>query len=138
MSSNIEARKRLAEREAAHCARVVFREIMGRLPRSEAWYAWYLCERHGGPPLVDSQMHPNQIAYWDGEDIVIDGRASIADLVAALPEELTHRLTSRETPRFERMNDGLQHAHAVGREVFQEMVGQRVAALFAQARERQE
>ncbi|HZP84131.1 MAG TPA: hypothetical protein VFB21_20990 [Chthonomonadaceae bacterium] len=138
MSSKDEARKRLAEREAARCARVVFREIIGRLPRPEAWYVWYLCERHGGPPLVDDQMPPNQIAYWDGEDIVIDGRASIADLVAAMPEELTHRLTSRETPRFERMNYGLQHAHEVGREVFQEMVGQRVAALFAQARERQE
>jgi hypothetical protein len=122
------------EREAAYCAGLLFQEITGGRPRPEAWYRWALCERHGGPPLVDEQMPPGQVAYWDGEDILVDGRAPIAEVAAALPEELAHRLSSRETPRFERLNCRLRHAPAVGREVFQEMVGQRVAALFAAAR----
>jgi hypothetical protein len=122
--------RRQVEREAAHCAGTIFREITGGRPRPEDWYRWFLCERHGGPPLIDVQMPPGQIAYWDGEDIVIDGRASIAEIAAALPEELAHRLSSPETPRFETLNDALRHAPSVGRAAFQEMVGQQVAALF--------
>ncbi len=78
-------------------------------------------------------MRRGQVAYWDGEDILVDGRAPIAEIAAALPEELAHRLCSRETPRFEPMNGCLRYAYAVERAVFQEMVGQRVAALFAAA-----
>lgn len=123
--------RRLAEREAARCAQEMFREITGGRPRPEPWYAWYLCERHGGPPLIDGKMPAGQIAYWDGEDIVIDAGASVAEIAVALAEELAHRLSSRETPRFEPLNAGLHHASEFGRAGFQEMVGQQVARLFA-------
>lgn len=126
-------RRHLVEREAAYCAGLMFQEITGGHLRPQAWYRWYLCERHGGPPLVDGQMCRGQVACWDGEDILVDGRASIAEIAAALPEELVHRLSSRETPRFEPLNYQLRHASAVGRAAFQEMVGQQVAALFAAA-----
>ncbi len=129
--------KRLVEQEAEFCARLMFVELTGgRLARAEPWYVWFLCERHGGAPLVDAAMRFRQVAYWDGEDIVIDGRADPGDVIAALPEELAHRLSSRESARFEPLNFALQHAHTVERAAFQEMVGQRVAALFVQARER--
>jgi hypothetical protein len=127
--------KRRIEVEVAACAWHIFQEITGGRPRPEAWYRWYLCERHGGPPLIDWQMPPRQIAYWDGEDIVVDGRASIAELAAALPEELAHRLASAETARFEPLNFGLRGALQVGRAEFQERVGQRVAMLFAAAQQ---
>ncbi len=109
----------------------MFLELTGGRPRPENWYVWHLCERHGGEPLLDGIMPPGQIAYWDGEDIVIDACADLADIFAALPEELAHRLSSRETPRFEPLNHELRHAAALTREDFQELVGQRVAALFA-------
>jgi hypothetical protein len=125
--------KHLVEREVAYCAGLMFQEITGGRLRPQAWYRWYLCERHGGPPLVDGQMRRGQVACWDGEDILVDGHAPIAEIAAALPEELAHRLSSRETPRFEPLNYRLHHAPAIGREAFQEMVGQRVAALFAAA-----
>ncbi|HZO87745.1 MAG TPA: hypothetical protein VFB38_05340 [Chthonomonadaceae bacterium] len=131
MSKEDMPRKHLVEREAAYCAERMVQEITGGRLRPEAWYRWYLCERHGGPPLLDAGMPRGQVAYWDGEDIVLDACAAITDIAAALPEELTHRLSSRETPRFEWLNSHLKHAHSVGREVFQEMVGQRVAALFS-------
>jgi hypothetical protein len=118
------------EQEAERCARALFYELTGGHPRQELWYRWYLCERHGGPPLLDPKMHPRQIAYWDGEDIVIAPKAPLEEIAAALPEELAHRLTSPETPRCEPMNHTLRYAHTVSREMFHEMVGQRVAALF--------
>jgi hypothetical protein len=125
--------RRRLEQEAETCAGAMFREITNGRSRPEAWYRWYLCERHGGEPLVDEQMPPGQIAYWDGEDIVVDGRAAIPEVARALPEELAHRLSSYETPRFEPLNYILRHAHHIERRAFQEMVGQRVAALFAAA-----
>jgi hypothetical protein len=127
-------RQRL-EQEADTCAGAMFREITNGRSRPEAWYRWYLCERHGGSPLVDGKMPRGQIAYWDGEDIVVDGQAAIPELAKALPEELAHRLSSRETPRFEPLNYLLRHAHRIERRAFQEMVGQRVAALFAAAQQ---
>ena len=123
-------------REAESCAQTLFHEITGGRLRPEAWYVWYLCERHGGRPLIDFAMIPGQIAYWDGEDIVLDGYAPLAEIIAALPEELAHRLSSRETPRFEPLNHSLHYAHTVTREAFQEMVGQRVSELFEAARSR--
>lgn len=123
--------KSRVEWEADYCAEVMFQEITGGQPRAEAWYGWFLCERHGGPPLIDPYMPPAQIACWDGEDILIASGAPLAEIVAALPEELAHRLSSRETARFEFLNYTLQHALTVSRAVFQEMVGQRVAARFA-------
>jgi hypothetical protein len=123
--------KRRVEREADHCADMMFHELTAGSPRPEAWYVWYLCERHGGPPLLAPEMPVAQVACWDGEDILIAARAPIAEIIAALPEELAHRLSSRETPRFEPMNYTLLYAHIVPRADFQEMVGQRVAARFA-------
>ena len=123
----------LVEREADECAGMVYLELTGGKTRGEEWYLWFLCERHGGEPLVDGSMPRGQVAYWDGEDIVVDGRAASEEVIAALPEELTHRLTSRETPRFEPANHRLRWAPSVDRETFQEMVGQRVAALFLRA-----
>ena len=122
---------RLAEREAERCAWTVFLELTGGRPRPENWYVWHLCERHGGLPLLDAVMPPGQVAYWDGEDIVIDSCAELSEIVAALPEELAHRLCSPETPRFEPLNYDLRYAVVLTREAFQELVGQRVAVLFA-------
>lgn len=118
------------EREIEECARQMFLEITQGAPRAEAWYRWYLCERHGGAPLIDPFMQARQVAYWDGKDIVIAARAPIEEIVAALPEELAHRLSSIEAPRFEPLNYILKHAPQVGRADFQERVGQRVAQLF--------
>ena len=118
------------EREADECAGLVYNELTGGRKRREPWYPWFLCERHGGEPLVDARMPRGQIAYWDGEDIVVDACAEHEEVFAALPEELAHRLTSRETPRFEFANYRLKWAWNVDRATFQEMVGQRVAALF--------
>lgn|GEM_PF-2971993 len=118
-------------READECAGMVFRELTGGRVRKEPWYLWFLCERHGGEPLIAPEMPTRQIAYWDGEDIVVDAAAPREELIAALPEELTHRLTSRETPRFEPANYRLRWACLVDRTIFQEMVGQRVADLFS-------
>ena len=127
---------RLAAQEAERCAMAMLLELTGGRPRPEGWYAWHLCERHGGAPLLDAAMPAGQIAYWDGEDIVIDAWANLAEIVAALPEELAHRLSSRETPRFEPLNDELRYAAFLTREDFQELVGQRFAALFAAHRNR--
>ena len=123
------------QQEAEWCAEVMFRELTGGQPRLEYWYLWFLCERHGGPPLLDRGMPWAQIAYWDGEDIMVDVNAPSDGIAAALPEELAHRLSSRETPRFESLNYYLSHASRVERERFQEMVGQRVAVLFALRRQ---
>lgn len=123
-------RKQRIEQEAEYCASEMFRELTGGSPRAEFWYRWTLCERHGGAPLVDFAMTKGQIAYWDGEDILVDGRAPIALIAAALPEELAHRLSSAETPRFERLNHTLHQARDMRRADFQEMVGQRVAQMF--------
>jgi hypothetical protein len=133
MSEGIAVNLELIEREADECAGMVYLELTGGKTRAEAWYPWFLCERHGGEPLVDGAMPHGQIAYWDGEDIVVDATAPSDEVTAALPEELTHRLTSRETPRFEPANHRLRWAPSVDRATFQEMVGQRVAALFMQA-----
>jgi len=133
MSDFIAASLGLVEQEADECAGMVYLELTRGRMRREEWYLWFLCERHGGEPLVDGTMPHGQIAYWDGEDIVVDGRAPSDEVVAALPEELTHRLTSRETPRFEPANHRLRWAPFVDRATFQEMVGQRVAALFLSA-----
>jgi hypothetical protein len=123
----------LVEREADECAGVVYHELTGGKRRREKWFPWFLCERHGGEPLVARDMPRGQIAYWDGEDIVVDAEASSEDVLAALPEELTHRLTSRETSRFEPVNYRLKYCSGVDRATFHEMVGQRVAALFVLA-----
>ena len=116
--------------EAEQCARAVFHELTHGTPRRECWYRWYLCERHGGAPIPDPYMPPKQVAYWDGEDIVVATNAPMSEICKALPEELTHRLSSRETPRFENLNYSLRYAASVPRDDFQEMVGQRVAELF--------
>jgi hypothetical protein len=120
--------------EAERCAQAVFHELTGGAPRSECWYRFYLCDRHGGAPLFDPNMHSRQIAYWDGEDIILDPKAPPCDLCSALPEELTHRLSSREYPRFEYLNFALRYAGLVPRHDFQEMVGQRVAQLFDESK----
>jgi hypothetical protein len=121
---------RLVAQEADECAGMVYNELTGGRARSERWYIWFLCERHGGEPLLDACMPQGQIAYWDGEDIVVDAFAPSEEILAALPEELTHRLSSRETSRFEHANYRLRYACLVDRATFQEMVGQRVAAMF--------
>ena len=120
------------EREVEDCARRMFLELTGGAPRPEMWYRWYLCERHGGAPLIDPYVAPRQVAYWDGDDIVIAARAPLQEILNALPEELAHRLSGAEATRFEPMNYYLRHAPAVGRTEFQERVGQRVAELFAE------
>ncbi len=134
MTDKPPVRRRKVEQEAHDCALRMFLELTGGRPRPENWYVWFLCERHGGSPLLDPCMIPGQIAYWDGEDIVVDGSALLETVVAALPEELAHRLASHESPRFEPLNYRLRSAHAVTRTEFQEMVGQRVAELFASKR----
>jgi hypothetical protein len=120
------------DREVDNCARCMFLELTGGTPRSEYWYRWYLCERHGGPPLVDPFMAARQVAYWDGEDIVIAATAPLAEILNALPEELAHRLSGAEASRFEPLNYWLRHVANVGRAEFQERVGQRVAELFTE------
>ena len=122
------------EREVETCALRMFYELTRGAPRLEIWYRWYLCERHGGKPVIDPLMPARQVAYWDGEDIVIAGGASIHEICDALPEELAHRLSGADAPRFEPMNYSLRHAPIVGRTEFQERVGQRVAQLFNEAR----
>lgn len=122
--------KQWVEREVETCALRMFNELTRGAPRPELWYRWYLCERHGGKPLIDPFMPIKQVAYWDGEDIVIAGRAPISEICDALPEELAHRLSGADAPRFEPMNYDLRHAPALGRQEFQERVGQRVAQLF--------
>jgi hypothetical protein len=122
----------LIDREVEDCARRVFVELTRGRPRSEPWYCWYLCERHGGPPLIAPSVSPRQVAYWDGEDIVVAARAPMNEIVRALPEELAHRLSGSDTARFEPLNHLLQHAPAMGRAEFQERVGQRVAELYAE------
>jgi len=112
------------------CARQMYLELTQGAPRAEAWYRWYLCERHGGPPLIDASLSSRQVAYWDGEDIVIAATAPIQEILDALPEELAHRLSGADAPRFEPLNYTLRHARTVPRAEFQEKVGQRVAQLF--------
>lgn len=121
------------DREIDECARQMYIELTAGAPRSEPWYRWFLCERHGGPPLVDPMVTARQVAYWDGDDIVIAARAPIEEVIAALPEELAHRLSGVDAARFEPMNYTLRHAAAVSRAEFQERVGQRVAQFFGPA-----
>lgn len=135
MSDRAGTRSRPVEREVEACAWRMFLELTRGTPRAEAWYRWYLCERHGGPPLVDPFIPARQVAYWDGEDIVIAAKAPLHAIVEALPEELAHRLSGAEAARFEPMNYELRHASQVGRAEFQERVGQRVAELFAVSRD---
>src|SRR4051812_14865621 len=92
------------EREIEECARLMFLEITRGAPRPEAWYRWYLCERHGGAPLIDPYLPARQVAYWDGADIVIAAKAPLEEVIQALPEELAHRLGGVEAPRFEPLN----------------------------------
>lgn len=130
--SSSEAWTRGLDGEIEECARRMFLELTGGAPRPELWYRWYLCERHGGPPLIDPCMQPRQVAYWDGEDIVIAARAPLREIFDALPEELAHRLSGSEAARFEPLNYDLLHAPKADRADFQERVGQRVAELFAE------
>ena len=123
---------RQVDGEVEDCARLMFFELTGGAPRPEFWYRWYLCERHGGPPLIDPYLQARQIAYWDGEDIVIAAKAPLREIFDALPEELAHRLSGADATRFEPLNYCLRHASIVGRAEFQERVGQRVAELFAE------
>ena len=116
--------------EVERCALAIFDELAGGSSRREAWYPWYLCERHGGAPLVADCLPKGQIAYWDGDDIVIDASAPLMEIIAALPEELTHRLSSAHSERFERLNEALPFSRSLVRADFQERVGQRVAELF--------
>ena len=118
------------DREIEDCARRMFLELTGGTPRREFWYRWYLCERHGGPPLIDPFMPPRQVAYWDGDDIVIAAQAPLQEIYNAIPEELAHRLSGADAARFEPMNYDLRHAPSLDRVEFQERVGQRVAELF--------
>ena len=97
--------------------------------RLEGWHLWYLCERHGGAPVIANSLPPGQVAFWDGEDIVLDGSASIPDLLEALPEELAHRL-SYDSARFESLNYRIPHSLSLQRADFQERVGQRMAELW--------
>src|SRR5438067_2053014 len=69
------------EREVEECARQMFIELTGGAPRPEPWYRWYLCERHGGSPLLDPYMPVRQVAYWDGCDIVIATRAPLPEIL---------------------------------------------------------
>jgi hypothetical protein len=124
------------DREIEDCARRMFIELTRGAPRRDLWYGWYLCERHGGPPLIDPWIPAKQVAYWDGEDIVIAAKAPIREIVDALPEELAHRLASAGAARFETMNYLLRYSRALDRTEFQERVGQRVAQLFAEGRAR--
>lgn len=121
----------MLQMEIDACAHAVFHELTGGRARNDPWYCWFLCERHGGPPLIDPAMPARQIAYWDGEDIVVAARASLEEVALALPEELTHRLSGANSCRFEPMNFSLRYALAMERTEFQERVGQRVAELFA-------
>jgi len=115
------------------CAKRVFFELTRGAPRTEPWYPWYLCERHGGAPLVDPAVPPRQVAFWDGDDIVVAADAPVPAIIDALPEELAHRLSGVDALRFEPLNYLLQRAPALNRSDFQERVGQRVAQLFARA-----
>ena len=117
--------------EVEECARRMFLELTRGTPRKEPWYLWYLCERHGGPPLIDPGIPVRQVAYWDGDDIVVAARAPVPAIIDALPEELAHRLSGADAPRFEPLNYLLRRAPALSRSDFQERVGQRVAQLFA-------
>ena len=119
--------------EVEECAHGVFLELTRGAPRTEPWYGWYLCERHGGVPLLDPDMPTRQVAYWDGSDIVVASRAARQEIGAALPEELAHRLTSSSALRFELMNYRLRYARFLDRADFHERVGQRVAELFAES-----
>jgi hypothetical protein len=117
--------------EVEECARHVFLELTRGTPRPEPWYRWYLCERHGGAPLIDPCIPPQQVAYWDGDDIMIAAGAPLPAIIDALPEELAHRLSGTDAARFEPLNYLLRQAPALARSEFQERVGQRVAQLFA-------
>jgi len=132
MSRSAGIRLQQIDFEIEECARRMFLELTGGAPRPEFWYRWYLCERHGGAPLIDPSMPARQVAYWDGDDIVIAARAPLHEIFDALPEELAHRLCGAEATRFEPLNHDLRHAPNVGRAEFQERVGQRVAQLFAE------
>lgn len=128
------SKKQILEAEVERCARAMYHELTQGRPHGEGWYVLYLCERHGGFPLLDPQMPKGQIAYWDGEDIVVDPTVDANEIISALPEELAHRLSSAETSRFEALNDSLKHLPTVSRYDFQERVGQRVAQLFDMGR----
>jgi hypothetical protein len=117
--------------EVEECARRIFFELTRGAPRTEPWYPWYLCERHGGPPLLAPGVPARQVAYWDGDDIVIAVGAPTPAIIDALPEELAHRLTGVDAARFEPLNYLLKRAPALNRSDFQEKVGQRLAQLFA-------
>ena len=134
MSRHPRSFKARVQREIELCAHSVFLELTRGRIRNDLWYGWFLCERHGGQPLIDPMMHPKQVAYWDGEDIVVAGKASIREIALALPEELAHRLSGADSCRFEPMNFSLRYSLNVARNEFQERVGQRVAELFAQRR----
>ncbi len=132
MSRPCDGRRRRLQLEVEDCARRMFVELTGGAPRREFWYSWYLCERHGGTPLVDPSLPAGQVAYWDGVDIVVAGEAPIPEIVRALPEELAHRLSGAAASRFEPMNYFLLDASQLDRTEFQERVGQRVAELFGE------
>ena len=117
------------QNEVEECAHLMMQELTGGKIRPEDWHLWYLCERHGGAPVIAKALPAGQIAYWDGEDIVLDGGAPLADLLDALPEELAHRL-SYDSARFESLNYALLHSHALQRSDFQERLGQCIAELW--------
>ena len=121
--------KQKIDLEVKMCADSILRELTGGKVRPEAWRVWFLCEKHGGAPVIARNLPSGQVAFWDGEDIVVDGAASLKDVIAALPEELTHRL-GYASERFETLNYELQHSQRLPRTELQELVGQRVASLY--------
>ena len=129
--------KQKIELEVEECADTILLDLIGRKVRRENWHLWYLCERHGGAPLIASSLQLGQIAFWDGEDIIVDGGAPFSEVIAALPEELTHRLCYA-SERFETLNYQLQYAREMPRNELQELVGQRVAAIYQTRKSRLE
>ena len=129
--------KQKIELEVEECADTILLDLTEGKARREGWHLWYLCERHGGAPLIASSLPRGQIAFWDGEDIIVDGSAPLSEVIAALPEELTHRLCYA-SERFETLNYQLQYAREMPRNELQELVGQRVAAIYGKRRVRYE
>ena len=129
--------KQRIELEVEECADTILLDLTEGKFRREGWHVWYLCEKYGGAPLIARSLQPGQIAFWDGEDIIVDGSAPFSEVIAALPEELAHRLCYA-SERFETLNYQLRYAREMPRNELQELVGQRVAAIYQTRKSRLE
>jgi hypothetical protein len=84
------------------CAEHICQDLMPRgTPRTFGALV-YLCEQHGGTPLIDPVIPADRGGRCVGGEIILSPHCSLSDYQEIIPHELVHRLA--DEPRWEGLN----------------------------------